>query len=117
MAGTRWIKLDVSYLRNPKIIGLHPQAVMLHLAGILWTADQLTDGHIPDRCLTDLGHQAHIDLRWVRRRASQLVEHHLWLPLTDGWHIHDFEIMNPQAMRKKVEEQRAKWAAQKGYPR
>ena len=47
MAGTRWVKLDTSYLRNPKITALHPQALLLHLASILWTADQLQDGHIP----------------------------------------------------------------------
>lgn len=111
MAGTRWIKLDLQYLRNPKMRELHLETVALHLASILWTAEHLTDGHIPTSALQELGQTAHISRAWVVRRAGQLVEHHLWLPVEAGWHVHDFEIMNPQAMRKKVEEQRAKWAA------
>ena len=115
MAGTRWVKLDTMYLDNPKIIGLHPQAVLLHLGSILWTAEHLTDGHIPDRAVTALGQKADITPRWVRRRVGSLVEHHLWLPVEDGWHVHDFEIMNPQATRKKVEAQRTAWRLAKGY--
>ena len=115
MAGTRWIKLDTSYLRNPKITALHPQAVLLHLASILWTADQLQDGHVPARALHELGHQAGIDRAWTLRRAKQLVEHDLWVQNGDGWHIHDFEAMNPQAMRHKVEAQRKAWRESKGY--
>ena len=40
MAGTRWVKIDTLYLDNPKIIGLHPESVLLHLASILWTTEQ-----------------------------------------------------------------------------
>jgi len=114
MAGTRWIKLDTSYLRNPKITAISRQAVMLHLASILWTADQLTDGQIPDRTLRELGQTADIEPRWGRRRAAELVETGLWVPNGDGWHIHDFEVMNPQAMRHKVEAQRKLWRQHKG---
>lgn len=114
MAGTRWIKLDTSYLRNPKIIRLHPQAVLLHLAGILWTADHLQDGHVPHGALQELGINARIDRAWVPRRAATLVEADLWVPNGDGWWVHDFETMNPQAMRHKVEAQRKLWRQHKG---
>jgi hypothetical protein len=43
------------------------------------------------------------------RRADELVDAGLWVPNGDGWHVHDFEAMNPQAMRLAVEKQRAKW--------
>jgi hypothetical protein len=43
------------------------------------------------------------------RRVDELVESGLWVPNGDGWHVHDFEAMNPQAMRAAVEKQRAKW--------
>ena len=107
MAGTRWIKIDLSYLRNPKVTAV--STPMLHLASILWTADQLQDGRIPARNLADLAHQARISRATAQRRADELVEHGLWVPNGDGWYVHDFEAMNPQAMRAAVEKQRAKW--------
>jgi hypothetical protein len=107
MAGTRWVKIDLSYLRNPKVTAV--SSPLLHLASILWTADQLQDGHIPGQTLSELAHQARIGRTVASRRADELVEHGLWIPNGDGWHVHDFEAMNPQAMRAAVEKQRAKW--------
>jgi hypothetical protein len=108
MAGTRWVKIDTSYLRNPKIVSV--STPLLHLASILWTAEQLTDGEIPARTLRELGVQARVSsTAAIRRRADELVEHGLWIPNGAGWHLHDFEEMNPQAMRAAVEKQRAKW--------
>lgn len=109
MAGTRWVKIDTSYLRNPKLTAVSPQARLLHLASILWSADQLTDGHIPSRTLAELGQTASIEPTWVPRRVKELVEHGLWHRNGSGWVIHDFEVMNPQAMRHKVEAQRKIW--------
>jgi len=113
MAGSRWVRLDVDYFTNPKIMGLHPDARALHLASICWSAGQLTDGQIENRSLTYLGQIAHIDPKWVRRRARQLVDRGLWVITSAGWVIHDFETMNPQAMRKMVESEREKWREQK----
>jgi hypothetical protein len=109
MAGTRWVKVDTSYLRNPKITSLSSQAVLLHLASILWTADQLTDGLIYDRTVTELAHAARIPKGQVGRRVTELEEANLWERNGVGWHLHDFEVMNRQALRAVVEGQRAKW--------
>lgn len=114
MAGTRWVKVDTSYLRNPKITSLSSQAVLLHLASILWTADQLTDGLIYDRTLAELAHAARIPKPQVSRRVSELEEAQLWERNGQGWHLHDFETMNAQALRAAVEKQRAKWRDAKG---
>ena len=114
MAGTRWIKLDTSYLRNPKITAISQQAMVLHLASILWTADQLFDGWVPSRALEELSVNAQLDPRWRGRRVGELTETGLWVPNGDGWRIHDFELMNPQAMRHKVEAQRKLWRQHKG---
>ena len=113
MAGTRWVKIDTSYLRNPKITALSPPARLLHLASILWTADQLTDGHIPDRTLAELAHSAGIARASATRRADELVEHGLWEANGKGWELHDFAQMNPQALRARVEKQRQVWRDQK----
>lgn len=107
MAGTRWVKIDLSYLRNPKVTAV--SSPLLHLASILWTADQLKDGEIPARTLEEIGREARIGRSSVSRRAGELVDAGLWIPNGAGWHVHDFEEMNPQAMRAAVEKQRAIW--------
>jgi hypothetical protein len=109
MAGTRWVKLDLSYLRNPKVTGVSTQAIMLHLASILWTADELKSGYIPGHILTDLAHTARISRTSAPTRADELVKAGLWDRNDTGWYVHDFEVMNPQATRAAVEKQRAKW--------
>jgi hypothetical protein len=109
MAGTRWVKIDTSYLRNPKIVAVSTQAALLHLASILWTADQLTDGNIPRHVLPDLAHMARVARSSAPRRADELVKAGLWESNSNGWHLHDFEAMNRQALRANVERQRREW--------
>ena len=109
MAGTRWARVDLTYLRNPKIRGLPAECVLLHLASILYCAEHLTDGHIPIISLTELGHSANISPYWVRRRVRCLVDRGLWIESPDGWTLHGFEDTNPQAMRHAVEAERESW--------
>lgn len=110
MAGTRWVKIDTSYLRNPKVTGVPAPAVLLHLASILWVADQLTDGNIPRHAIDELAVHARIPRSSALRRADELVGADLWETNgTTGWHLHDFETMNRQALRDSVERQRREW--------
>ena len=115
MAGTRWIKLDVGYLRNPKITGLTPPARLLHLASICWCADQLTDGYIPRRTLTVLAREAGIGTTMAAaKRAEELEEAGLWERNGGtGWQVHDFVEMNPGATRAGVEKERQRWRDRK----
>lgn len=110
MGGTRWIKIDTSYLRNPKVSAVPGPSRLLHLSSILWTADQLTDGHVPARVLPELVTQADIARSWAARRAEDLVDAGLWIPNGDGWDVHDFAEMNRQALKANVERQRRAWA-------
>ena len=118
MAGTRWVKLDTSYLRNPKITAITPQARLLHLASICWCADQLSDGHIPRRTLPELALAAGIHSTMTAAKRAEELEHAgLWERNGGmGWQLHDFDVMNPQAMRAKVEKQRQMWRDAKGLP-
>ena len=109
MAGYRWVRLDVDYFTNPKILAVSLDAKMLHIASITYAAKHMTDGQIADRSLTVVGQMADISPRWVRRRAAELEQAKLWMPAPDGWYLHDFEIMNPQAMRVAVELERERW--------
>lgn len=116
MAGTRWVKIDTRYLSNPKISSITgAPGVLLHLASILWTADQLTDGYIPTTTLPELSVAARVPTTAaaMRQRAAEMVERGLWIPNGDGWHLHDFEHMNRQAMRAVVEKQRQAWRDKK----
>jgi hypothetical protein len=115
MAGTRWARIDTSYLRNPKVTAVSAPAVMMHLASILWSAEQMTDGDIPAHTLTDLAHMARVARSQAPRRADELVDQGLWIANGGSWHLHDFDVMNGQALRSSVEKQRARWRRQKGY--
>ena len=117
MAGTRWVKLDLSYLRNPKVTAVSPSATLLHLASILWTADELKDGNLPGHILPDLAHMARMTRATAAKRADELVKAGLWEVNGSGWVVHDFAKMNPQAMRAAVEEQRRKWRGYKSSSR
>src|SRR5262245_18037050 len=109
MAGTRWIKIDTTYLRNSKMTAISAPAVLLHLSSICWTADQTKDGLIPATNLADVSHDARIGRGTTSRRVDELVAGGLWIPNGKGFEVHDFAEMNPQAMRAAVEAQRAKW--------
>jgi hypothetical protein len=115
MAGTRWVKIDTSYLRNPKITSVSPAATLLHLASILWTADQLKDGAIPKGALPELAAAARISRAASLKRVAELVDADLWQNNGDGWYLRDFAVMNSQALRAKVEAQRQAWRESKGY--
>lgn len=101
-----WAKVELGYLSHPKIIGLHPKVVLLHLASILWTAEHLTDGYVPDRALIELS--SRVDLASNRRRwaAGQLVDRQLWDERPGGWHVHDFQLHNATSTRAYVEDKR-----------
>ena len=117
MAGTRWVKVDTSYFRNPKITVLTPTARLLHLASIMYAADQLTDGAITPRALDGLAADACIPKRSVPARVAELEEAGLWERNGKGWWLHDFAQMNAQATRTAVQKQRARWASRQAQHR
>lgn len=113
MAGTRWVRLDTSYLLNPKILQVDHRGVLLHIASIGWCAEQLTDGQVPTSALAVLATMARLRPGEAVRASDQLVDAGLWHKNGDGWEVHDFVAMNAQVSREQVLEQRAKWSAAK----
>lgn len=110
VAGTRWAKVDTGYLRNPKVATLTLRATMLHLASILYSVDQTTDGVITPGALTVIAAEARVGSpRVVKSLVSELTKAALWDRNGDGWHLHDFAAMNGQAMRTAVDAERAQW--------
>jgi hypothetical protein len=107
-----WAPIALDYFRNPKALaaGLHGRA--LHLASILYAADQRTDGHIPPAAVSVVLRDAGVSPRTVEyvTRAG------LWLPNGDGgWVVHDYlehndsrEVIEANMERRRAGERERK---------
>ena len=102
-----YVFVQTGYLRHPKIAALGAQTVLLHLASILWTAEHLTDGYVPETALRALCSDVHIAPTHRIVHTRRLVDAQLWDVLPDGWHVHDFETHNRSSTRAVVESNRA----------
>jgi hypothetical protein len=109
-----WVKLDDQFYMNPKVLAVGPQGVALHLAGMCWTAGQLTDGHIPTHILPTLAGMAGVP----QRIHNRLTDEGLWDVVTGGWQIHDWLEWNPSAEKVKAERAAARdrMARHRGSP-
>ena len=105
MGGSQWVRLDVDYLTNPKMLAVGTDGVLLHLATILWCADHETDGRVPKSALPVLGALAGV--KSPARVANRLADAGLYVANGDGWHLHDFERMN--GSESEAEIQRVRW--------
>lgn len=103
MAGTRWVRLDVDYFKNPKVLRVGTRGALLHLVSICWSASQLTDGHIPATAVPMLCHEAGVP----STTPSRLVEASLWMPTEHDFYIKDYLDMNPS--RGDIEAERERW--------
>lgn len=86
--------ISAGLLTHPKMLACTPQARLLHIAGILYCADELTDGHVPETAIR------HILLKagTQRRRIKELEQVGLWTTTTTpspGWMIRDYLEWNP----------------------
>jgi len=115
MAGTRWIRLDVEYFGNPKMARAGKDGRLLHLASMCHAGAHLTDGHIAGELVATLCQQAGVRPVTVDR----LVNVGLWVPVDDGFLIHDYLAMQDsrlkvESKRKAAAERIAKWRADHG---
>jgi hypothetical protein len=95
-----WLKLDDRFAMNPKIIKAGPAATYLHLWGLCYSAQHLTDGLVPREVVEMVpGIKTHLTL------AGRLVELGLWEVAGDDFTIHDYLDHNPS--RTQVEAERA----------
>lgn len=96
--GLPWIRMDVSFLRNPKLITLRQnkrhEAIVLHLAALLYCGEHGTDGYVTREIVGEIrGRKTDIDA---------LVGVHLWLVDGDsGWQINGW--VDKQATNKETE--------------
>lgn len=79
-----WFRVDDSFHCHPKRLALAGRdrgALALWLLAGSWSAQQLTDGHVPNSVLKSLG---------TPFEARSLVSVGLWEPTPQGWVFHDW---------------------------
>jgi hypothetical protein len=78
-----WLRLDDAFGTHPKIAGLTDRAFRGHVMGMLYAAQHLTDGFVPDAMAPK------------PRILAELERVVLWSPAPGGWVIHDYLDYNP----------------------
>ena len=96
-----WVKLDDGFATHPKVQAAGQAAAWLHVAGLCYAAQHLTDGAIPASSLIGLGQFSGARARSL---ADRLIEVGLWEKNGTGYAIHDYLSHNPS--RNSVEEKR-----------
>ena len=99
-----WFRLEDSFHHHPKVLRAGNAAVGLWVRCGTYSAQYLTDGHVPAEIAREYGRPREIDA---------LVETALWLPNGDGFEIRDFLEYQPsaediRAERAKARERQAK---------
>lgn len=109
MAGYRWVRLDVDYHQNPKVLAAGRNGRDLHLASICWVARYLTDGFVPVDAVPVIATDAGLIGRARPSAVTAVVRAGLWIPTANGYTLNDFVAMN--GSRKDVDRERELWRA------
>lgn len=104
-----WLKLDDGFASHPRVAALSDAAFRLHVAGMAYCAQHLTDGVIPKAVLTSLYPCS--DARKIRRILGELTGVSLWIPRESAYEVQHYLHYNPS--RESVEKERARWAKAK----
>lgn len=91
-----WFKVDDNLAFHAKTVAAGNAAMGLWVRAGSWSAQQLTDGLIPNHLVSSLGNQA---------QAKKLVEAGLWEKVAGGYRFWEWTERNPT--RDQVEEERA----------
>jgi hypothetical protein len=95
VSSSQWVRIDVGYLRNPKVRRVGRDGRDLHLAAILYLGEHRIDsGLLPPEGLEVVARDAGI--RRPDQVVQALVKHGLWHcePLTGGFVVHDYDTTN-----------------------
>ena len=91
-----WVRLDDNIFGNSKIVEVSGPAKLLHIVGICFCAQGLTDGFIPAKALRQL----HAIANSGPRHVDELTNADLWHDSDGGFWVHDYLEYNPT--REKV---------------
>ena len=88
-----WTPLAVNYFRNPKVAAAPPRARLLHLAGLCYCQEHVTDGAIPASVLPILVAESGAN----RNSSDALIDAGLWRKTDDGWEVCGWDEWNRPA--------------------
>ncbi len=88
-----WAKIDDQFFYNKKVAQVDGPAKLLYLAGLVYCANQLTDGLIPEKSIKFIASTA--DVANCQEFARQLLDVGLWETVADGVYVHDYLEWNP----------------------
>lgn len=103
-----WANLDDQFPKHPKVVRLTDAAFRLHVSGICYAAQYLTDGHI-DAEATRL-----LVPRFRNAALTELLTKGLWLEAGDSYRIHDYLQWNRSRDQVEAERDRKSKAGKKG---
>ena len=106
-----WVKVDVGFFRNPKIMGIGGSAKALYLAGLCYAGGSLTDGFIPESAPRSLAAEA--DITGSPKAIKQLIAAGLWEVVDGGYQIHDYLDYNQSADKVQANKDAAKGRMQR----
>ncbi len=93
-----WFKVDDNLAFHPKVLAAGNAAMGLWVRAGSWSAQQLTDGRIPDSILLSLG---------TVKQAESLARVGLWTRAEGAWQFHGWSDVGRQPTRATVEAERA----------
>jgi hypothetical protein len=106
-----WFKVDDRLAMHPKVMQAGNAAMGLWVRAGSWSAQNLTDGHIPVALLASLGGK--------RAHADALVKAGLWEVEPNGWRFHEWTGYQPSAsdvkLHKEAESEGANWGNHKRW--
>jgi hypothetical protein len=98
-----WAKLDDQFFYNKKVAQVDGSAKLLYVAGLVYVANQRSDGFIPERAVKFIASTA--DIANCQDFAKQLLDVGLWETVEGGYRIHDYLEWNPTS--EQIEATRA----------
>jgi hypothetical protein len=110
-----YLNLDDGFSEHRKVDALSDAAFRLHTSGLCYCARELTDGVVPEHRV------ARLVPRYKPTALAELVDAAMWLPVPDGYAIHDYLEWNKSRAwwiekREKDAKRLADWRAKNGVP-
>lgn len=99
-----WFKVDDTLAFHAKVIAAGNAAMGLWVRAGSWSAQQLTDGFVPEHVALSMG---------TARQASALVSAGLWERAPGGYAFHDWTEDERQPTREQVASKREQWREKK----
>jgi hypothetical protein len=101
-----WFKVDDQLATHPKVARAGLAAMGLWVKAGSWSAQHLTDGHIPAGTLRILGA--------TRAHADALVKAGLWIADSDGWRFRDWFDYQPISSDVKAHREERSHSGKRG---